>query len=294
MESDSTFLRWVELPEAMPVKFGDLPALLAKSMHAEPFARAAAEINFRAELKAMVNVGALKVRDPLTLGPHPFPIGDALNRAVLLPLEVRALLADRQIGVKLRPLGTGPDQWTLEHAADAIGEQYKWHKGARRELASQMLRDAKAGKLLVRNLQTGWAVDPAEVTGRWELVTRADVNAWFSLDPVAELHWNDERAEQMPPVTAPKVPAIAEPMRAVVANSTEPVQRLQAQDLAILTCLKDAGYDPKALPKNNPGKPGVKAETYATIGRKGMWAGRTVFKKAWERLTANGDIIIKP
>ena len=72
---------------------------MAEAMHADPMARAGARINLEAELAEMVASGRLKVRDSLTRGPHPYPVGAALKDAVLLPQEVRRLLAERGVSL---------------------------------------------------------------------------------------------------------------------------------------------------------------------------------------------------
>jgi hypothetical protein len=87
----------VAAPE--PVRFADLPRVMAEAMHADPMARAGARINLEAELVEMVASGRLKVRDSLTHGPLPYPVGDALKNAVLLPDEVRQLLAERGVSL---------------------------------------------------------------------------------------------------------------------------------------------------------------------------------------------------
>ena len=72
-------------------------------------------------------------------------------------------------------------------------------------------------------------------------------------------------------------------------NKVTPMQRAAAQDAEILAELRKL-YDPLALPKYKPGKPGVKASIRRALGDSGLWGGSTVFNKAWERLTRNGDI----
>lgn len=49
-EPEPTFLYWIEIPEAEPVKFGDLPRVMAEAQHSDSFAQAAAEVNFKDEL----------------------------------------------------------------------------------------------------------------------------------------------------------------------------------------------------------------------------------------------------
>jgi len=74
---------------------------------------------------------------------------------------------------------------------------------------------------------------------------------------------------------------------------TQPVSRLKAQDDQIISKIIALGLDPKRLQKNMQGKSGVKADIRAALGDKGIWAGTTVFDKAWERLRKMGDIIDK-
>lgn len=79
-----------------------------------------------------------------------------------------------------------------------------------------------------------------------------------------------------------------------VKNQTPaPMQRTAAQDAALLAMLKEKGFDPLALPPNEAGKPGVKSLIRQALGTSGLWAGTTVFDKAWERLSQNRDIAYK-
>lgn len=76
------------------------------------------------------------------------------------------------------------------------------------------------------------------------------------------------------------------------AGPAKPLQRTAAQDSAILCEIEKQGYDPLALPKNLPGKAGVKAAIRAALSQNSLFTGETVFNKAWERLTARADIAI--
>lgn len=71
----------------------------------------------------------------------------------------------------------------------------------------------------------------------------------------------------------------------------KPLQRSLAQDAAILHEIKKQGYNPQRLPKNPAGKPGVKASIRSAIDGRGLFLGETIFKKSWERLSANGEIV---
>lgn len=105
------------------------------------------------------------------------------------------------------------------------------------------------------------------------------------------------KSNQGAPAQEPATPA---PVATVVSNEVieaaipqEPVQRRHAQDAAILGEIRKQGYDPLALPKNPPGKKGVKHGIRSAIDGKGLFKGGTIFKRAWERLTANSEIVIK-
>jgi hypothetical protein len=75
------------------------------------------------------------------------------------------------------------------------------------------------------------------------------------------------------------------------ANSTPtaPVQRFQAQEQAILDAIRDAGHDPKKLPKPPKGKNGIKAQIRAVVPRS-IFTSDVVFDKAWLLLRRNEDI----
>lgn len=71
---------------------------------------------------------------------------------------------------------------------------------------------------------------------------------------------------------------------------SKPVQRGQAQEEEILAAIRAEGYEPGALPVVTGGRPGVKAAVRKAVGNSGMWSGKRVFDKAWERLRARGEI----
>ena len=79
----------------------------------------------------------------------------------------------------------------------------------------------------------------------------------------------------------------------VASTASKPVQRFEAQDRAILLELKNLGYDPKKLPKNPKGKPGVKAAVRTRLSNNKLFVGTTIFNKAWERLTARSEIVLR-
>lgn len=73
----------------------------------------------------------------------------------------------------------------------------------------------------------------------------------------------------------------------------KPKTRFKAQEEAIIQELKNRGFDPLALSKNLPGKPGVKKLIRSALDGKWLFSGTTVFDRAWERLSSLGDIVIK-
>jgi hypothetical protein len=72
-----------------------------------------------------------------------------------------------------------------------------------------------------------------------------------------------------------------------------PLQRTAAQDAAILSAITNQGLKPLEIPKNTPGKPGVKATIRTALTKDSLFVGSTIFDKAWVRLTSRGEIVIK-
>ena len=105
---DDEITHWLELPAGMGfVPFSELAHLMAKARFPvapedEEFdlAYGGACVNLDEELPKAVAAGLLKVRDPLTHGPHTFPHGFALQSAVVKVSDLRAYLADRGMGVR--------------------------------------------------------------------------------------------------------------------------------------------------------------------------------------------------
>ena len=76
--------------------------------------------------------------------------------------------------------------------------------------------------------------------------------------------------------------------------SPRPLQRQQAQDQAIMRLIRKEGHDPLQLPKNEPGKPGIKATVRKALQGDLLFTGATVFEKAWERLRNGKEIADQP
>jgi len=112
-----------------------------------------------------------------------------------------------------------------------------------------------------------------------------------SLIPWLQSHGYSDLAAGLAAVSHRSTAAI--PTSSVAAGSpipAMPVQRFHAQEAAILAKLVELGFDPLNLPKNAAGKRGVKSQVKAALGLKGLWIGKTVFGKAWERLRGDQRI----
>lgn len=106
---------WIELlPNQQFLEFRDLPELIAGALWPSSgaseeedmlagFGSAGAEENLVPELGMAVQDGRLPVLDPLTRGPHPFPIGAALELALVRAQDLADYVADRGIGVRHLP-----------------------------------------------------------------------------------------------------------------------------------------------------------------------------------------------
>jgi hypothetical protein len=74
-------------------------------------------------------------------------------------------------------------------------------------------------------------------------------------------------------------------------NQFKPMPRFSAQDAYLLKQIKLMEIDPKQLPKNQPGRAGIKSKIrQSTSNNYQLFTGTRVFDKAWERLLVNGDI----
>lgn len=68
-----------------------------------------------------------------------------------------------------------------------------------------------------------------------------------------------------------------------------PLQRTLWRQTAILTKIREASFDPKALPKNLPGKPGVRAQVRNGLSKQD-WPGKT-FDRTWQALRDAKEIV---
>lgn len=165
---------------AEPVRFADLPRVMAEAMHADPMARAGARINLGMELTEMVTSGRLKVRDALTHGPHPYPVGDALKNAVLLPQEVRQLLAERGFSAPALPVPAPAPASSARPPAVATPEPVAPPADAVPQVAAWMFTQSEREK--------GYGADLNALLERWHksgkpIPTAADVIEIWKANP---------------------------------------------------------------------------------------------------------------
>lgn len=69
-----------------------------------------------------------------------------------------------------------------------------------------------------------------------------------------------------------------------------PRTKMRDQEAAIIAEIKRKNLDPKSLPKFVPGKPSVKKSINDVLLKTPLFSALT-FKKAWERLKENGEIV---
>ena len=101
-------IKLIQLPAGTEyVRYAELAHLIADALWpaTEPeddrMDYGVARVSLDAELKTAVRAGALELKDPLTFGPHTFPVGNALNSALLAVSDLRALLAGRGLSVEV-------------------------------------------------------------------------------------------------------------------------------------------------------------------------------------------------
>lgn len=192
MTDNHKFLHWLTLEEGKTVKFSDLAHLMAQAMNPRDgsLSYGADRINLEEELKQAVKDGALVVRNPAGLGRHTFPIGAALQSAVLIPsIDLRSFLEARGMGLRLTANGNGPGFWTLKNAASALQIQEGWHDGTTASFLHKLCEAACRGEMVTRDPHTDLIERGGVVMDAWNTVTPADVNAWLDTQGVA-YRWN--------------------------------------------------------------------------------------------------------
>ncbi len=188
--------------------------------------------DLKVKLLARFEAGELTLLDPKTLAPSTLPLEASLPDGVLYPVAtLRPVLKSLGVGLRLIPHGTGPELWTIEHAAAAVAAQEAWHTGARDTLRGQMLQAATDSALTVRHPHTGTPYRPANVTVYYELVTPADVNAWLARDPSNSLRWRLSTGKP-----APTSVDFTEETAATPGKASQAAEREARQDARLAHC----------------------------------------------------------
>lgn len=110
------------------VQFGELAHCIADALWPDAgpdddrMTNAFARINLDAELARAVDSGALPVKDPLTLGPHTYPVGNALRTALVTVDDLQRFVSDRGLSVIVET--TEPQTLPVPHVG-ALGG-VKW------------------------------------------------------------------------------------------------------------------------------------------------------------------------
>jgi len=140
-EARGATVKTITLP-ADHVEFSEVAHLIASALYplcedstdGEMFTHGCARINLEAELIKAVKAGTLPVKDPLTFGPHTFPMGHALQTSLVAANDLRDFLAGRGLVVEVAesqpaPVAVGAlddEAWKTkarEHAAEIIKRQ---------------------------------------------------------------------------------------------------------------------------------------------------------------------------
>lgn len=147
-----------------------------------------------------------------------------------------------------------------------------------KELSADLWRWIREGRIKTRNETTG-ATEGHPSRQVFLLLHIDDVNAEFERQGMP---WRC-------PSLAPSTEAAPDPRPPLRSNS-----RHRQQEGAVLAAIAELGHEATALPPLVPGKPGVKADVRRHLSGRGDFAGDTVFKKAWERLSEQGRIGYAP
>lgn len=251
------------------VQYGDLAHLIADALwpaesdQDDRMAYGAARVNLDAELKKAAKTRALPVKDPLTLGPHTYPVGAALMKALVTVADLREFVADRGLSVQFQ-YTINDDGCTTTFVATpdlcaAMVAERKHQREARHKVghytmfeAAEVLqsvngRDAKAflfermvpavasGELRLTDPKDGGKVVGRACRPYQDWVTPPAIDEWLARAPFA-YRWPHLEAKHQP--ESANTPEIA--------KSAKPDGRLliQAEAYALWLRLKASGANP--------------------------------------------------
>ncbi|WP_027784352.1 MULTISPECIES: hypothetical protein [Burkholderia] len=165
---------------------------------------------------------------------------------------------------------------TIEDVALALAKE-TGTEAARWE--STLVAEIRGGALPLKNPRDlgdflPYAV-PKNLRTFYDRVDIADVNRLLDSRPEWRVTYQFRTDAAAAPASAVEVEA---------APARPPLQQ-RHQENEILRVIRELGEDPARLPKQTPGKPGIKAAVRAKLAFSGK-----VFDLAWERLRKNGEI----
>lgn len=227
-------MKAIRLPAGtLYVRFDELPHLLAGALHPESsqdednLDAALAEIGYEGgDLRRAVESGALVVKNPLTMLPLSFTLGQALNRGVVTVDDLQMFTAGLGLSVavggdrakpweKLFPLYEPREGlYMLAQAAQEIADSDGWGDESWEALEQRMLEAVRDGKLPRRCRRTGMEVLP-DSNEFLVLVTIDDVNAWLATERVAYRWKRHPATAQSAAEPAPVVPDSASNARPI-------------------------------------------------------------------------------
>lgn len=134
------------------IRYSDMAHHIAKALHDDPWMYGAARVNLDDELAQAVMRGALLLRDPLTLGPHPMPIGAMRDAAIVLLDDLRDFLKGRRISVEV-------EDSAQASPAPATATQVEPVQAAPAQRAETPVAQAKARRRTWRDVSSAYIVE---------------------------------------------------------------------------------------------------------------------------------------
>ncbi len=132
--------------------------------------------------------------------------------------------------------------------------------------------------------QSGLRVDRAASNSAYTYLTLTSLDEWARNRYQKSILAFAGNQAPIAAKTEPKPQAEPEPCRPVVRK------KLRDQEEAILAAIRELGHSPQSLPRNIPGKSGVKAATRNALKGNQLFTANGAFDKAWERCRADGSI----
>ena len=173
------------------VQFGELAHLIADALWPDAgpdddsMTNAFARINLDAELARAVDSGALPVKDPLTLGPHTYPVGYALKTALVTVDDLQRFVSDRGLSVIVE---TPEPQAADAPAAKGEAVPAPMQRQQFQELEIlRVIRELKYGPTKLPKVKQGNPGVKAEVRAKLDLQVGIFDKAWERLRKQGEI-----------------------------------------------------------------------------------------------------------